>query len=74
MTNNEIFKAFFSQQLIEINYSDFAFDFALTILSTLLISFLFNKFSKTLSNRQNFSKIFILLGVTTTYFLLSLYP
>ena len=65
MTNNEIFKAFFSQQLIEINYSDFAFDFALTILSTLLISFLFNKFSKTLSNRQNFSKIFILLGVTT---------
>jgi hypothetical protein len=65
MNTEEIFKAFFSQQVIEINYSDFAFDFTLTFLASLLIAVLFNKFSKTLSNRQNFSKIFILLGVTT---------
>jgi hypothetical protein len=65
MTNQEIFKAFFSEEVIKIDFSNFTIDFVLTFFATLLISVLFNKYSKTLSNRQNFSKIFILLGVTT---------
>jgi hypothetical protein len=65
MNTNEIFKAFFNEEIIKIDYSNFALDLILTFLSVLLISFLFNKFAKTLSNRQNFSKVFILLGVTT---------
>jgi len=65
MTNQEIFKAFFSEDTVKIDFSNFTVDFVLTFISALLISYLFNKFSKTLSNRQNFSKIFILLAVTT---------
>jgi len=65
MTNQEIFKAFFSEEVVKIDFSNFTIDFILTFFAALLISVLFNKFSKTLSNRQNFSKIFILLAVTT---------
>lgn len=65
MNNTEIFKAFFSEEIIKIDYTNFILDFALTFISALVISIIFNKFSKTLSNRQNFSKIFILLGLTT---------
>jgi hypothetical protein len=65
MSNDEIFMAFFSEEVININIYTFLLDFTLTILSALLITFLFNKYSKTLSNRDNFSKIFILLAVTT---------
>jgi hypothetical protein len=65
MTSEDIFKAFFTQDNFNINYYDFSIDLLLTFFTSLFIAFLFNKFSKTLSNRQNFSKIFVLLAITT---------
>ena len=50
MTNQEIFKAFFSEEVIKIDFSNFTVDFVLTFLATLLISVLFNKYSKPIKN------------------------
>ena len=50
---------------ININLPDFILNLIVVGLLCYLIKILYIKFSTTLSNREEFSKIFILLGITT---------
>lgn len=53
-------------QVIQIDLLNFASSLLVAIILSLLVQITYNKTSKTLSNQNNFSRIFILLCLTTT--------
>ena len=56
---------FFMNETIQINLSGFILSLICSVILSLLIQLFYVKFSSTLSNRMNFSKNFVILGVTT---------
>ena len=52
-------------ETIQINLSGFILSLICSVILSLLIQLFYVKFSSTLSNRMNFSKNFVILGVTT---------
>ena len=56
---------FFLNENIEINLTTFAFNLFIVVILTYLIKLVYNKYSQSLSNKDYFSKNFVVLGVTT---------
>jgi len=56
---------FFMNETIQIDLSSFILSLICSVILCLLIQLFYVKFSSTLSNRMNFSKNFVILGVTT---------
>ena len=56
---------FFMNETIQIDLSGFILSLICSVILSLLIQLFYVKFSSTLSNRMNFSKNFVILGVTT---------
>ena len=56
---------FFNNQPIQINLMNFIFSLLTVSILSFLIQMFYVRYSSTLSNRQGFSKTFIVLGVTT---------
>jgi len=54
-----------SKTILEINFSDFLTNIAIAAILSFIVKLFYVKFSTTLSNREEFSKNFILLAVTT---------
>ena len=62
--NNQNFD-FLSNTNLEINFQDFIFNLLIAGVLSFIIKLFYKKFSTTLSNREEFSKNFVLLSVTT---------
>ncbi len=62
--NNQNF-GFLSNTNLEINFQDFIFNLLIAGVLSFIIKLFYKKFSTTLSNREEFSKNFVLLSVTT---------
>jgi len=56
---------FFANQTIQIDLSNFVINLITAIILSFLVQQTYNKTAKTLSNVQNFSKNFVILGLTT---------
>ena len=56
---------FFMNETIQIDLNGFILSLICSVILSLLIQLFYVKFSSTLSNRMNFSKNFVILGVTT---------
>ncbi len=56
---------FFINENVEINLTTFSFNLIIVVLLTYLIKFVYNKYSQSLSNKDYFSKNFVVLGITT---------
>ena len=56
---------FFANQTIQIDLSNFVINLITAIILSFLVQQTYNKTAKTLSNIQNFSKNFVILGLTT---------
>ena len=56
---------FFANQTIQIDLSNFVINLITAIILSFLVQQTYNKTAKTLSNVQNFSKNFVVLGLTT---------
>ena len=56
---------FFVNKTIQIDISGFVLSLICSVILSLLIQIFYVRFSSTLSNRMNFSKNFVILGVTT---------
>ena len=56
---------FFANQTIQIDLSNFVINLITAIILSFLVQRTYNKTAKTLSNVQNFSKNFVILGLTT---------
>ena len=56
---------FFLNENVEINLTTFAFNLITVVILTYLIKLIYNKYSQSLSNKDYFSKNFVVLGVTT---------
>ena len=56
---------FFANQTIQIDLSSFVINLITAIILSFLVQQTYNKTAKTLSNVQNFSKNFVILGLTT---------
>jgi len=57
---------FFYNENIQIDVVNFIFNLIVAIILSFLVQLTYNKTSNSLSNAENFSKIFIILGLTTT--------
>ena len=57
---------FFLNQNIQIDLTNFIFNLFAAIILSFLIQLTYNKTSKSLSNAENFSRNFVILGLTTT--------
>ena len=62
---NKINLDFFANQTIQIDLSNFVINLITAIILSFLVQQTYNKTAKTLSNVQNFSKNFVILGLTT---------
>lgn len=56
---------FFINENVEINLTTFSFNLIIVVLLTYLIKLVYNKYSQSLSNKDYFSKNFVVLGITT---------
>ena len=56
---------FFLNENVEINLTTFAFNLITVVILTYLIKLIYNKYSQSLSNKDYFSKNFVVLGITT---------
>ena len=56
---------FFLNENIEINVSNFAINLIVVSILSYLIRWIYNKYSHSLSNKDYFSKNFVVLGITT---------
>lgn len=56
---------FFLNENVEINLTTFAFNLIVVVVLTYLIKLIYNKYSQSLSNKDYFSKNFVVLGITT---------
>ena len=56
---------FFLNENVEINLTTFAFNLITVVILTYLIKLVYNKYSQSLSNKDYFSKNFVVLGITT---------
>tara|TARA_B100001029_G_C15013437_1_gene425741 strand:- start:559 stop:1254 length:696 start_codon:yes stop_codon:yes gene_type:complete len=56
---------FFLNENVEINLSNFGINLLIAVVLSFLIRIVYNKYSQSLSNKDYFSKNFIVLGVTT---------
>ena len=56
---------FFINEKVDINLESFIFNLIAVVLLTYLIKLVYNKYSQSLSNKDYFSKNFVVLGVTT---------
>ncbi len=63
--NNDLFSAFDANLVIQISLVNFIVNLSVVIILSYLVQIAYNKTSKTLSNEKNFSKNFVLLGLTT---------
>jgi uncharacterized membrane protein YhiD involved in acid resistance len=62
--NNDL-SNFFLNENIEINLSNFAINLIVVSILSYLIRLVYNRFSQSLSNKDYFSKNFVILGITT---------
>ena len=58
-------QAYFINQNVEINFTEFAADILLTSLCAAILALVYIKFSKSLSNKRSFAGNFIVLALTT---------
>ena len=63
--NNDLLNAFDTNLVIQIDLLNFVINLLIVIILTYVVQLTYNKTSRTLSNEKNFSKNFILLGLTT---------
>lgn len=56
---------FFINENVDINLESFIYNLIVVVLLTYLIKLVYNKYSQSLSNKDYFSKNFVVLGVTT---------
>jgi len=56
---------FFINENVDINLNTFIFNLLAVVLLTYLIKLVYNKYSQSLSNKDYFSKNFVVLGITT---------
>ena len=56
---------FFLNENIEINLTNFATNLIVVVILSYLIKLIYNRYSHSLSNKDYFSKIFVVLGITT---------
>ena len=56
---------FFLNENVELNVNTFIFNLILVVILTYLIKIVYNKYSQSLSNKDYFSKNFVVLGITT---------
>ena len=56
---------FFINENVDINLESFIYNLIAVVLLTYLIKLVYNKYSQSLSNKDYFSKNFVVLGVTT---------
>ena len=56
---------FFLNENVEINLTTFTFNLIIVVVLTYLIKLIYNKYSQSLSNKDYFSKNFVVLGITT---------
>lgn len=63
--NNDLLGAFDTNLVIQIDLLNFVINLLIVIILSYVVQLTYNKTSRTLSNEKNFSKNFILLGLTT---------
>jgi len=63
--NNDLLNAFDTNLVIQIDLLNFIINLLIVIILSYVVQLTYNKTSRTLSNEKNFSKNFILLGLTT---------
>ena len=63
--NNDLLSAFDTNLVIQIDLLNFIINLIIVIILSYVVQLTYNKTSRTLSNEKNFSKNFILLGLTT---------
>ena len=56
---------FFLNENVELNVNTFIFNLIVVVILTYLIKIVYNKYSQSLSNKDYFSKNFVVLGITT---------